>query len=63
MKKGSVNLREMLEKEAQEAFEEHQLQIRKLGEEAGTKLLIPMVMMLAVVMIVIMVPAFMTYQM
>lgn len=62
MKKGSVNLRESLEEEAEEAFVQHQSRIRKLGEEAGTKLLLPMVMMLAVVMVIIMVPAFMTYQ-
>ena len=31
---------------------------KRLGEEAGTKLLIPMVMMLAIVMLIIMVPAF-----
>lgn len=62
MKKGSVNLKNLLDKEAEEAFTDHQIQIKKLGEEAGTKLLLPMVMMLAVVMIIIMVPAFMTYQ-
>lgn len=62
MKKGSLNLQNMLEKEAQEAFEDHQLQIRQLGEEAGTKLLLPMIMMLMVVMVLIMVPAFLSYQ-
>jgi len=62
MKKGSVNLKNLLEKEAEEAFTDHQIQIKKLGEEAGTKLLLPMIMMLAVVMIIIMVPAFMSYQ-
>jgi hypothetical protein len=62
LKKGSMNLSDLLEKEAQEAFLEHQSHIRKLGEEAGTKLLLPMIMMLAVVMVIIIVPAFMTYQ-
>ena len=62
MKKGSLNLQTMLEKEAQEAFEEHQMHIRQLGEEASTKLLLPMILMLAVVMVVIMVPAFLSYQ-
>lgn len=62
MKKGSVNLRKALEQEAEDAFIKQQSQVTKLGEEAGTKLLLPMVMMLAVVMVVIMVPAFMTYQ-
>lgn len=62
MKKGSLSLKDLLEKEASDAFENHQMQIRKLGEEAGTKLLIPMIMMLGVVMILVMIPAFMTYQ-
>jgi hypothetical protein len=62
MKKGSMNLGNLLEKEAEEAFLEHQSHIRKMGEEAGTKLLLPMIMLLAVVMLVIIVPAFMTYQ-
>ncbi|MCR5654543.1 MAG: type II secretion system F family protein [Lachnospiraceae bacterium] len=62
VKKGSVNLGELLEQEAEDAFVEHQSSIRKMGEEAGTKLLIPMVMMLSVVMVLIMVPAFLNYQ-
>ena len=62
MKKGSLSLKRLLENEAEEAFAEHQNHIRKLGEEAGTKLLLPMVLMHLVVMVLIMVPAFMTYQ-
>ena len=62
MKKGSLNLKILLEKEAEEAFTNYQLQIKKLGEEAGTKLLLPMIMMLGVVVVIIMIPAFMTYQ-
>lgn len=62
IKKGSVNLKAVLEEESEAAFEMHQSQIRKLGEEAGTKLLVPMVLMLAVVIAIIMIPAFLTYQ-
>ena len=62
MKKGSLNLKSMLENEAEEAFTNHQQQIKKMGEEAGTKLLLPMIMMLGVVVVIIMIPAFMTYQ-
>lgn len=62
MKKGSLSLKKHLENEAEEAFTEHQNHIRKLGEEAGTKLLLPMLLMLLVVMALIMIPAFMTYQ-
>lgn len=62
MKKGSMNMKVVLEQEAEDAFEQHQALIRKMGEEAGTKLLLPMVMMLVVVIGVIMIPAFLTYQ-
>ena len=62
MKKGSMNMKVVLEQEAEDAFEKHQALIRKMGEEAGTKLLLPMVMMLVVVIALIMIPAFLTYQ-
>jgi len=35
--------------------------VRKLGEEAGTKLLLPMILMLLVVMVMIMIPAYMAF--
>lgn len=62
VKKGSKDLLLLLEKEAQDAFEERKSMARRLGEEAGTKLLFPMMLMLLVVMILIMVPAFLSYQ-
>lgn len=62
LKKGSINLKKLLEQEAEDAFAEHQNHMKKLGEEAGTKLLLPMILMLAVVLVIIMVPAFLTYQ-
>ena len=34
---------------------------RKLGEEAGTKLLLPMILMLMVVLVILMVPAVMAF--
>ena len=46
-----------LREEADKAAQERLQQSRRLGEEAGTKLLIPMVLMLAVVMAMIMIPA------
>lgn len=58
LKRGSSTLLERLREEAEKASGESLQQVRKLGEEAGTKLLVPMVMMLAVVMIIIMIPAF-----
>lgn len=44
-----------------EAFEQRKHQARRLGEEAGTKLLLPLFMMLSVVMVVIAVPALMEF--
>lgn len=58
LKKGNSTLLERLKEEAYRAGEEKLLSCRRLGEEAGTKLLVPMVLMLVVVMIMIMIPAF-----
>lgn len=62
MKKGTNDLTEQLSKEAQEAFSIRKSNARQLGEEAGTKLLGPMILMLGVVMAVLMVPAFLSFQ-
>ena len=61
MKKGSTDLIGMLKEESEDAFALRKNEARKLGEEASTKLLLPMVMMLTVVMIIIMVPAYMSF--
>ena len=58
LKRGNSMLLDRLREEADRAAEQRLQQSRKLGEEAGTKLLIPMVMMLAVIMVMIMIPAF-----
>lgn len=58
LKKGSKGILIQLEKEAHEALEEKKSNARKLGEEAGTKLLLPMAGLLAVTMLLIMVPAY-----
>ncbi|MBR1478553.1 MAG: type II secretion system F family protein [Lachnospiraceae bacterium] len=58
LKKGSGELLFRLREEADRAMEEKLQSARKLGEEANTKLLLPMVMMLLVVMVMIMLPAF-----
>lgn len=40
------------------SMEQHKMIARKLGEKAGIKMLLPMIMMFGVVLAVIMVPAF-----
>lgn len=62
VKKGSMGLLRQLEVEAAEAFEERKELAKRLGEEAGTKLLLPMMLLLMLVLIIIMVPAFMSFQ-
>ena len=58
IKKGNESLLESLYQEVTEARRERQAEIRKKGEEAGIKLLFPMMGMLAIVMAVILIPAF-----
>lgn len=62
LRKGTKGLADMLRLEGIHAFEERKALAKRLGEEAGTKLLLPMFFMLAVVMIIIIVPAFLSIQ-
>ena len=51
----------ILEEEAGKAQEIRRQQARILGEQASTKLLFPMILMLLVVFILLMVPAWLTF--
>lgn len=62
LKKGSKGLQEILRGEAASAFEERKREARKKGEEAGTKLLVPMFLMLGIVLVMVIVPAFLSMQ-
>lgn len=61
LQKGSRRMADLLEQEAMEAWDERKRKARVLGEAAATKLLIPMIMMLIVVMAIIMIPAFLSF--
>jgi len=61
IRKGSNDLLRMLRQEADNAFAQRKNLAKKLGEEAGTKLLLPMMMMLCVVMVIIMIPAYFSF--
>ena len=61
LKKGGKGLLQLLEQEAQAAFEARKRQARVEGEKAAVKLLLPMGMMLLVVLIILMVPAFLSF--
>ncbi len=60
IRKGSDGLLKILETESLDAFEKRKEAVKQMGEKAGTKLLLPMVLMLGIVMAIIVVPAFMT---
>lgn len=62
IQKGSNTILDNLRKEAVKAVEEKKGRIQKKGEEMGTKLLFPMMIMLLIVMVFIMVPALFSFQ-
>ena len=61
LKKGNQSILELLEREAVSAGEERLRRARIQGEEASTKLLLPMILQLLVVFIILMVPAFINF--
>ena len=61
LQKGSRQMGEMLEKESVEAWDDRKRKAKVLGEAATTKLLLPMVLMLGVVMAIIMLPACLSF--
>lgn len=63
IKKGTKELSNLLEKEACDAFEKRKNMARVKGEEATTKLLMPMMLMLITVMMIIMIPAIWSFRM
>ena len=62
LRKGTRGLTQLLKMESIQAFEDRKARARRLGEEAGTKLLLPMFLMLAVVLVIVIVPAFLSMQ-
>lgn len=61
IKKGGPGFCAILRNETSEAFMERKALARKAGEEAGTKLLLPMIIMLLIVLLMIVFPAFMSF--
>lgn len=62
LRKGSKGISDTLRMEAIQSFENRKSTAKRLGEEAGAKLLMPMMAMLAIVLIIVMVPAFLSMQ-
>lgn len=61
VKKGAKGLKENFEQEELAALEERKNLAKRYGEEAGTKLLGPMVLLLVVIMFMILIPAFLSF--
>lgn len=61
LKKGAAGLLPLLQKEATEAFCDRREQAKQRGEEAGTKLLLPMAGILVLILAMILIPAFMSF--
>lgn len=61
LKKGNAALLSRLKEEENKALQEELNLRRKKGEEAGTKLLVPMVMLMAIVLVLVMIPAFQSF--
>lgn len=60
LKKGNKDMIDLLKREVIEAIHERKETVKRLGEEASTKLLGPMAIMLFIVLLVIMIPAFLS---
>lgn len=58
LRKGADGIVQTLSVMSSEAFEQRKNRARQIGEKAGTKLLFPMLIMLVLVLVIIMVPAF-----
>ena len=61
LKKGSKGLSELLMREASLGMEERKNLARRMGEEAGVKLLLPMMLMLVLVMVILIVPSVLAF--
>ncbi|MEG1803068.1 MAG: type II secretion system F family protein [Lachnospiraceae bacterium] len=57
LRRGTGELTELMDREARASIEEHKNRIIKKGEEAGTKLLLPMMILLIIVLAIILIPA------
>lgn len=62
LRKGTKNLAGLLQEESREAFENRRALAKRMGEECESKLLLPMLMMLLTILIIIMYPAVVSFQ-
>lgn len=62
LRRGTGNLAALLQEEAREAFEDRKALAKRMGEECESRLLLPMIMMLVTVLIIVMYPALVSFQ-
>ena len=62
LKKGTGDLLFMLQREENVALEMRKEQAKRLGEEAGTKMLLPMIVLMGVVLLFVLYPAMIQFQ-
>lgn len=61
LKKGTAGLLALLQEETWQAFEDRRSAAVKLAQEAGTRLLLPMILLLLVVLVICIAPAIMSF--
>lgn len=61
LEKGTKDICNYLEEESQKAYEERILLAKKMGEEASTKMLIPLMFMMVLVMAIVLIPAVVSF--
>lgn len=61
LEKGTKDICHQLNIEAKQAYEQKLVLAKKLGEEASTKMLIPLMLMMVLVMVIVMAPAIMGF--
>lgn len=61
LEKGSVGMNAFLEQESRQAYEQRINHAKKLGEEASTRMLLPLMLMMVVVMAIVMLPAMVNF--
>lgn len=61
IRKGTSGIILQLEQEEHDAFEHRKEQAKRLGEEAGTKLLLPMILLMLISMVIVVCPAMMNF--
>ena len=61
LQKGSRSICSVLEDEAENAYEQRRLLAKKIGEEAGTKMLLPLMLMMIIVIAIVIVPATLSF--